>query len=48
LLSLSPIALTIQPKMNSSRLSGWIERNPIPSDKTKYNEFNVVEDITAQ
>ena len=27
---------------------GWIDRNPVPSDKTKYNEFKVVEDITVE
>ena len=27
---------------------GWIERNPVPSDKTKYNEFKIVEDRTEE
>ncbi len=27
---------------------GWIEKNPVPSDKTKYNEFKIVEDRTDE
>ena len=27
---------------------GWIENNPVPSDKTKYNEFKIVEDKTNE
>ncbi len=27
---------------------GWIKKNPIPSDKPKYNEFKVVEDRTSE
>jgi len=26
----------------------WIERNPVPSDKTKYNEFKIVDDRTVE
>jgi putative endopeptidase len=27
---------------------GWIEKNPVPSDKTEYNEFKIVEDRTDE
>jgi len=27
---------------------GWIEKNPVPSDKTEYNEFEIVEDRTDE
>lgn len=27
---------------------GWIEKNPVPSDKTQYNEFKIVEDKTDE
>lgn len=27
---------------------GWLEKNPVPSDKTEYNEFKIVEDRTDE
>ena len=26
---------------------GWMEKNPVPSDKTRYNEIKIVEDRTS-